>query len=462
MQINKINSTLLNEPNFKNISAQSVQTPFSASSASVLSFCAPDFSEYAKGVIKAKNLEYDLYYDFNDLKTTTLPNNLEVVFDVSPVSEKTHIEFQLKPNKKLGLNPSVQYILSLMLLQDPHAENDKYYKNKLREENYFSYGASLTTECLCGELVYSDPDAKTGLDKMLHYLLNPDLTQEKLDMAKKEAAKYLKDDSAANSKANADLFNEEETTVDTCNKTTLDEVKNLHKTLLENSGGKIVISLSNEQYLKNKDEILNLLSAKVPDLKPYKPVEDYRTIGSVEKDTRYESKGKGKVSVEKYFTPTDNGTLKDEIILHFLNEAIDKAAEDVPHSSNITDIESDFSPNTKNKFIYFYSKSAEGLSKEKQPSTKEVEDYINSVIQAVMNNKTDDKTFNSIKNKVRKERIEEYKSPYSRQELLFNSYTKGTNSMKDFIKTLDSITPDDIQQAAKKYFSAPSITALES
>ena len=105
-----------------------------------------------------------------------------------------------------------------------------------------------------------------------------------------------------------------------------------------------------------------------------------------------------------------------------------------------------------NKYFEIYSES--------NNQNADIEGYINSTIRSLTESTLNEQDFNAIKEKVSEERRTEFKKSESRASLISEIFTQGSFGYKEFSSVLNSVTPQELQQTAQRYFNTPSIIKI--
>ena len=164
--------------------------------------------------------------------------------------------------------------------------------------------------------------------------------------------------------------------------------------------------------------------------------------------------GGDKVFVDKYYVLKDGSSLKDIAELYFLNEAIGYVIKKTPYDKNkVESANSSYETDNKSGYLGIY---ANGCS-----NSSEIEQYINSIFSTLEQNPLNEEDFKNIKQNVKNNLENDFKSSYSRADLILKLSDKEMKSFADFEQELDKITPLDIQSAAKNYSGSCAVIRIE-
>lgn len=200
--------------------------------------------------------------NMQNVEETKLKNN----FDVGLYHTKNNnFNYQLSLStdipyhKKAGVTDVLDLIYSMGT-----SKNNEESWNKFKEENNIGIGKSVSSTGIALITECSQENRHLAMEKVREILYNPNLTQENLDKAKDMIKDYY---SRSNDTADS-LFDQDEAksspyeftkddVLKELDNITLDDVKECHNYLLNNSRGIVTANLPNENYDDCKKDILD-------------------------------------------------------------------------------------------------------------------------------------------------------------------------------------------------------------
>jgi len=411
----------------------------------------------------------DDYADIiQDTNTTTLDNNVKVSIDTKYDFVQPASILRFTPSKKLKSNLATMYVLKNML--NNHSlivQNEEKTEDFSLDTNFYYDISGLSANLNCDHTILNE-----GVRNLVKVLQDPQLTQEKLDKAKNHEKEVLKDSYYSGYLRIDDfiLNGNKDLTTEDLDKVTLQDVQNAYSEIMNNSSAHFASSMPKAAYNKCGESIKNELS-KLPKMQ-LETNQKPQIITIPKENIVLKEKNTNNLKDVLYYVIQTDGSLKEDVILSLLAGLFrglsdireDELIEKRQYDGFITDCYVD--GEGRNKYLEIYSeytggKNATDTPKDRQEKLKKASDNIYSLISELMNAPIEETKLNYIKDDIYSEKRKEYYSDGSRNEILLDTYSLGDNSLKTYYNTLQSITPLEIQAAAKKYFAEPHIEFLE-
>ena len=419
------------------------------------------------GAIEKKAVNTD------NIRQYQLPNNYRVAINESRFPN-VHSELMLRvENPIISKNPAAYYVLNEIFLNGSmNLPRDEFNK---QSEKLGATIALTADECgLCG-LLYSDSEDYSNSQKLFNdVLLNPRFTQETFDDAVRDVKDIIiRSEKSPWNKLLPELYPNDytkEQILESLNTLSLEDVKELYNELMKNSHGVVSVSAPVNNNINLKNSIFNSV-ASLPVVRPYKNVlrEDYAPVERTKVLTDVDSKNQARIVMSYKFRAT--GNIKDKAALELMNHILGGG----PSSRLFDDLRE------KQKLAYTVR------SKVNRENTTGVISL--SIGTTTDNKETGEKSYDNLqksingfktnidritKEKVSEEELAKAKLAIKNQILSNNESTLGKTSsiMKgasnwygisyynDLLKTLDTITIDDIYNTANYVFKGRPVYSI--
>ena len=402
-----------------------------------------------------------------NVKRYKLNNNFDVVTNNTRTNNSA-LQFKFNTELLKDIKPATLYVLN-GILEEGSIHKDSYeYSNNLRKDDIsirFMNGKSS----LYADARFAAEDMEKALKNIKEVLLNPRFTQETLDYVKKDIRENaLKQEKNVNSKLYKELFDNlsigytKEDILNSLDSVTLDDVKDLYNHIMQTSQGHITVSAP----FAKKPELSHILFKEIEELPKVKPAKAFinDTFKPV-KETKVltDTDDKNQAEIIEAFKFKTSGNMKDFAAAVLLNTILGGNAS----SRLFNDLrEKQQLAYRVNSSVNFYDNA--GLFKfyigttTENPETK---DFSYDNIQKSINgfNKHIEKIQ---KEKVSEEELENAKLNYKNMILSDVETTSGKNNSltanitslygpladNELLKMIDSITVDDIYNAANYIF----------
>ena len=374
-----------------------------------------------------------------NVETYALSNKAKFNLDKNSPDDKFAFEFHTKLKHKPKANEATKMLLARMI--------SNWSKNN---------GNSIDILLWNGEelevIIESDKSSSNEtLKKALQNAYHANLTQEQFDSEKKKI--LLEYDAKNQDNVFKYMYGFQKYSKADIENVSLDDVKKLYSELINNS-----MTLCSTSVPKNTEkniisQIKTIIEQYIPNQNPFdanlaikqvKPIENSVVLRSKpDDDNRW---------VSKFYTIQDDDTLRDSILFMLIENALIEAGKK-NKPQNIKDFSCSRSGTFFNKYFEIYTES--------EDKKADVEGYVNSTIKSLTNNTLNKQFLDKIKQKMLDVQKTKLRKSASRASILSEIYTKGSYGLKEFSSILNSITSEELQQTAQRYFSSPCITEIK-
>ncbi len=406
----------------------------------------------------------------NDVTEAVLPDNTHIVMNDYP-TEPCYMEWRLTSKESVPENPAVAYILSELL------NSGSLYKSKEQfaldaESNGISFGAdangfqiSLSADCL-------EDGIGKSIDTMKEALYHPNFDEKNFKKAKNDLITYfesLSKDASDNllDKLFGKYFAKPELILEGLKTATLKDVVKHYDDMLSNSTSAFVISAPFKSNPILKDEVLTKINSKGVEFKKlspaYMPVYNKFQANQTSK-ILIDSEERNQAQIAKTYSFKMNGNIEDEVKFELLNTILGGT----PSSRLFQDLRE------KQKLAYRVSSNVRSfedtgiltmsiLSTTDDKKQNDIKydnlqkslDGFASHSEKLLNELVSEEELNSAKKILKQNYARQTELPDSKTGILAMSLHQpyGIKRMDEYIKTIDKITPEDIQAAARHIFS---------
>lgn len=399
-----------------------------------------------KNVSFGKNTQINMDY----IKQYELDNNMIVVVDNSPGISQTNLNIVLESPDELSQNSATGLVLAAMLKKGMSNDIDG------TSTDFDSFG---TKELHV--MVYCDEDKIIpSIKEIKQAILNPTFTQDDLDKSKKR----IKEPLEIISRPRADR-KEDELYGDTKFKkmyeqidyVTLEDVKKLHKQIIANAQGHVVITSPTKDA--NIPKILQEFSQDIPQLKKHRRIEPEK-IKSLDKSYVIVDKwnrDSNQALIRQSYKTFYDGNAKDYVATALLYGLInDRAEDDLRETQGIVytpiskwekgrlsiEAETDVLNNPENiqKVIESFDKAAKDLSE----------------------TPISDEELAKVKRRFKIAFLSTIEPSSNKNTQISDGLNTnyGINALNEELQALDDIKPEHIQRAAKMIFAQHSVTSI--
>lgn len=394
--------------------------------------------------------------DLYNISEHTLPNNIKVNINESDSVNETSINFVVTSKKILNAhNCARKYLYNAIHLTGVGSD----FRKKGIMFDVVSYERVLRYD-----LLGSPEQTMEMLNGITYTLLNPVLSSEEDLIEWKRINKDINTvKNIADSKYNAELYKDVPWSdkKDDIQELTLKNVRDYHSDLLKNAQVAVNITIPKNCSLKYKQQIYNKLSG-LPNFQPYNYADYFYSIQAkpLEKNRVFlDINDSNLTKIIKSYKIIKTGNIKDIVGIELLNLLLGNDFDGMLYKKlrlgqNLTYLaqsnydESLFIPN----YGIFCLLSYAGKGNLQQSITG-----IDECIKKLMTETVTEKDLNIAKKK--------FKSTFWRESALSQNFMGkdcdnsfyGLNYISELDKAIDEITPRDIRELAKYYFSQPSL-----
>ena len=397
-----------------------------------------------------------------------LPNNVHVLYDESDDILKTNIRFVLTSGtqNKTDLK-ALQYLVNAAIsgaTGEYSINNDIYFKTETTSEKHI---LRFTGE---------PENTKKMIDAGIFELLHPNLADfQNFENWKNEQIKSI-EESKDKEKNIANLYNNEffndapwlakKTDIKNL---TLYDTQNFYNNLVKNGQLSVLVTIPKSSSLQYKNYIFSALSS-LPAFKPYN-YNEYFNIYSVapfkENKIFIEKNNRDTISIKKDYKIIRTGNIKDMAALNVLHIILGADDNGLLFNDLRTDKQISYGAYTKlinNTAIPKLSRLLlhSATPAQNPENLKTVLESFDNCTKKLQNELIDEKTLKRAKRKFKSNIFNDCDISSSRNfylELCSNSFY-GAKFFEELEKAVDELTPYDIQQIAKYYFSQPAIYSI--
>lgn len=398
-----------------------------------------------------------------------LPNNFDVVTnDIKTNNAAFHIEFNTEIPK--DIKPAVLYALQGILDEGSKFRDDYEYNNDLQKNGItMIFGSGKST--ITASSLFSADDTEKALKDAKEVLQNPRFTEETLDFVKRDIREYMsKREKNVNDKLYKELFDglpisyTKEDILESLDSVTLDDVKDLYNHILSTAQGHITISAP----FSKKPELSNIFFKEINELPKVQPAKPF--LDEVFKNPVAQTKvltdvhDKNQAEIVEAFKFKTNDNLKDTAAIQLLNiilggNASSRLFNDLREKQQLA--------YRVNSSVRYYDNA--GLFKLYIGTTTEnketgelsfdnVQKSINGFnqhIKKIMTEKVTEEELNNAKLNFKNMILTDTETTAGKNDSLSANITDFNGPLADneLLKIIDTITVDDIYNAANYIFS---------
>ncbi len=369
-------------------------------------------------------------------KKYNLKNNLKVSIAKIPIYDDGTIEGKmLITPKKIEADPLKLRILARMMNV---AANNNYQDN-----NYtIIYGTQTGIAA-----IFSSDEANTNqcFKNFVEFITNPILSESTLKYAKDAEKEDLNSLKYGSQMAEDYLLNKNKsTTIEDIDKIQLDDIKKLYFELFANSQADIAICAASN--FTGESNILSALS-KMPSFTSFNEQYFTRPTKPLIENKTFNGKIVDKPSYSKYFILENGSKLKNELIGLILHDYyIEIMQRDFKDKS--MQLGANYITDETTSIIRF-----DAWSKDNQDNLDKFKQMVNTGIEKLINEKIDKRTLSKIKKEREYAIAEKFTTGFSRINNALSRYNDSDGSLKSQLEILNSITPEDLQNMAKRSFN---------
>jgi zinc protease len=415
-------------------------------------------------------------FKLQNIKEYDLPNNLHISINDDPQSIRTSANLAAIVDNPPTLKPGVVEVLNFMLNKGTKNLPEEQLNNIIDSNNLgisanASYtGISLTSDCSKEKLPMA-----LGIMKEIFY--NADLSPEKFEKAKEELKVSLSSEQKdPTDKALEALYPDNQIGItskkvlDNLNNVTLQDVQALHSHIVNNSQGRMVIDGPISKTPNLGQQIFAQLQSNISFAQPYHPTTALNSKPLEQTQVITETETRNQADIVQMFKIKSSKNIKDEAALTVLNQILGGNS----NSRLFTDLRESQKLAYKVKSIYAnngdygYMKLLIKTTTEddlKGPTHENIQkslDGFKKHTNSLITTPVDEKELETAKVQAKTKLIEPIETSIGRTAAISTGQNSlyGATYHNDLLDTIDSLTPKDIQNAAKLYLSKPSVVSL--
>lgn len=409
-----------------------------------------------------------------NISVQTLDNNFDIGFYKTKTNNRTcdiKLITDTPYNKKAGVRDILNEIYQMGTLE--HNEDDF---NKLTESKNININSFAGASGLSVRIEGNNNNYKEGLELAKELIYNPNINEKNLKIAKDRIKNRLENADVFSgnlyfnkfySKYDEYAFSDEETLAN-LDSVTLDDVKDFHKYILNNSRGIITSNVGNDTENEDKNSLINIASSfknVKPNIKEVKST--YKNVEKTEVITSEENNSQADIKQVFNFKYEDN--LRNKITANIMNSILTSSSiglfntlrekehlaysvfSDINTENNWGEVSLNILTTTDNKSI----------GEQSYDNLKRSIEGFNRQIGELVNGKFTDEDLENAKRS--------YKASLLQNEgtcAKINSLSNGLDSKygpmyeNQLYETIDSITKKDIVDFAKNAFSGKPVYAI--
>lgn len=415
-------------------------------------------------------------FDINKVSHYKTENNYEVAFvdtDSNNVEAKINIEEKVWTPKEAAISSVLSDILQNA------GTTTKTEKEFARQKDLLALDSSVRANQygLCLKAIFPADKAKESLDLLQEKIMNPNITQETFDAAVNrlrdvyqdaQVSAYDKFDKAMY--PNLPLAFDSKDKLASLDKITLDDVKAYYNSIFKNTQASVVVAGPVNKNPELKQTVFNSV-AKYPQaaafdkslVKVYKPIEKTEVHTAVDK--------KNQAKILEGFKFEVNNNIKDMITLTLLNEVLggstsSRLFSDLREKRHLAyHVDSGFSIDDNIGVLTLTI----GTTTENQETGENTYDNIkksidgfNENIEKMKNEKVTKEELDAAKKAVKTSLLNSTEYNVDKVYSLFDEISSvyGANRVNLLFDSVDAITPEDIQNAAKYIFNTKPVYSM--
>lgn len=360
--------------------------------------------------------------DTENITEYQFKNNLKLIVDSSPEIKRTTFSFELKTNKINEAKPELVEILKDLIVNT----------NFKMEENFEPIEISVDKNGIRAKINTMPENNLKAIDIVKKAILSPDLSNENFNKFKYDSDSIQYND-----------------------------VINLYNQILSDSQGKAVLTIPQKEFFKNKKNIITVINKGIPNLKNNVVINSNQILPSkniIILETGYSNNA---LIFQSFKIPfAEHLTTKNKMALDLLGKVLGDGNnsmlyKDIRDTQSLSySVHAEHSK-TKNNSISLYS---EFLNDENnQQNIQKILNSYKKNINKLITYPLSQNELNEAKMLLKGDFEKKMESSNDRNQLL-SDYS--VIELKNLSKTIDEITSYDIQNAAKKYLTQPSMTTV--
>lgn len=396
-----------------------------------------------------------------DLKEYVLHNDLRLIFDEAQNSIKSSITFRIDAKNKIQAPSETYYFMQEALEKE---------LEKICKQNSIDLGIYGNNQYIELKLTGMPKQIESELPVILNNFLRHDFNNtddfyKSIEEKQKYSSTY---DETILGKFDRELYKGCEEYPEESNISTITpiDVQNLYKNILRNGQAKVLITLPKSNMEQTKSDFVKTLST-LPKFQPY----NYSMVFNTNKTQPLEAtkvfvkpNNDNQITIEQTYKIIKSGNIKDIAGLKLLNILLGTDENSLMHKKLREEKQLAYSPSSDLR-DNFYTQNLNTLTLKTQASAtnkenlKTVIDEYKQFAKYLMTTLIDEKELLTSKKYLKNSIFNSLELTAYRNKTIndgINSFY-GTNYFKELDKAIDEITPHDIRELAKYYFSQPSL-----
>lgn len=400
-------------------------------------------------------------------------NNFEILTNESSTN-LAFISLGLKTQNDVQPNPVAPLVLTYILKEGSKLRDRKTFQDDISKRG-IDFGAIAGRNVLKVNANCSYEDLNKALESALEVLYNPNITSENFDYAKKRVEEMLMmSQKNPNDKLNKELFPglpagfTNQDMLDGLKSLTIDDIKSLHKNVIENAQGSLTVSAP----FKSHPELLNNIFTTVSALPNFKPqqvnIKDtYKHVTTSKVLTDTDTKEQAEI-VEAFKFKT-NRNLKDDVTVDLLNKILGGGSS----SRLFNDLreKQQLAYSVRSKISYVGNSGVLKMhigTTTDNPSMGNLEnvqksiDGFNKHVKILMQEKVTQEELNNVKLEYKNDLLSCNETTRDKNSSLYDGLSSPYGPLTDneILKVIDTITVEDIYNAANYIFSGKPIYSI--
>ena len=400
------------------------------------------------------------------------PNNLQLLIDNSEGITRTTYRVSLTSNDIPNAKPGVAELLKSMLEGD-------FKDNKLSKTTCLEPDSEIKLNSLDLSISVLPEQTKEAILFVNSKLQSPNLNEASLDISKEGLKAYYKE--LAKDKSFANLHQQKygnypfrdtlegisskEEISKKIDEIKLSDVVDLYNQIITKAQGKAILVVPKTIFDEQKQTILSQIGTGFQILQPKQKINftDKINIKPIEKNKVLISEAKDNFGgITQNFQIVDNGNLKDNLSIKLLSNILGDGAkgrllEDIRGKQGLAYTAGAYY-DTDGTLGYFNLGSHLSLDKSNPANLKKAMESLKNNIESLVNIPVSDIELQHAKNQFKSDIITWIEFSKGRSGFL-KEY--GLEDTKKLFKTVDEITPQDIQNIAKNHLTRPSVISID-
>jgi len=415
-------------------------------------------------------------FKINNVKEYDLPNNLRVAIHDDPNSTRASAVLAMKTDNFVPTKPGVAEVLSLMLTKGTKNYSEEEF-NKINDDNNLGILTSAANNGLTFFTDTSEQNLPMAINLFKEILYNPDLNEKNFNKSKEEiklaCSSELKDPT---DKALETLFPDypigitNNVILKNIDSITLQDVKNLHQSIISNSQGNISINAPISKNPALEQELFSTLSSGIGAAQKH-----HITTTPYSKDIETpivftEAEKRNQADIVQIFKIKNSKNVKDAAALTVLNQVLggnsqSKLFSDLRETQKLAyKVKSTLNTDENYGYLKLLIKTTteDDLKGATHENLQKSLDGFKKHLNALMTTPITDEELETAKMEAKTNIIDGSESSLGKASIISGGIDRyyGVNYYNKMLQSIDKLTPQDIQKAAIAYLNKPSAISL--